>query len=213
MLEHLKMIRFGHNINERETIMKRIITLLISVVALSMTLVGCIPAALVIGATAGGSFIYSKRDIQTMASDKQAAITASTKIAEDLYLRRQTHILVTVFNRTALLAGQTYSQELKDRAGQIVSSVKNIDRVYNEITIAPPGSITQRSKDMWITTSVKTALLSTKDVESTQIKVVTEQGVVYLMGLVTRTQADLATDVTRHVSGVRKVVKIFQYLS
>ena len=84
-----------------------------------------------------------------------------------------------------------------------------MSRVYNEITIRKPISLWQRSQDAWITTKVKTEMLAKKDLHSTQIKVVTENSVVYLMGMLTPQQAELATDVARRIDGVREVVKEF----
>lgn len=187
--------------------MSKLLAILLMVFSLS----GCVATALVVGATAGGAVVYDQRSIKTQALDRNAASAINNRFAEDRYFRNQTHVSAAVLNRVALLVGQVPNEELKDRAYQIATSTRHIDRVYNQITIGPPLPFSAQSHDSWITTSVKTQMLATKNLSSTQIKVVTEDGVVYLMGLVSRSQAELATDVARGVSGVRKVVKIFQY--
>lgn len=187
--------------------MKKIFFLLLTVLSLS----GCIPVALVVGATAGGAVVYDKRDIKTQAFDRNATSAASSRLNEDAYLKGQAHLDVAVFNRTALIVGQVTNPDSKDRAYQLVSTIKGIHQVYNQITIEPAISRSARANDAWITTQVKTAMLATKNLQSTQIKVVTENHVVYLMGVVSHEQADLATEVARDIAGVEKVVKVFQY--
>jgi len=178
---------------------------------LPIFLSACVPAALVIGATAGGAVIYDKRSMHTIVQDKEATSIAAHKIDTDPTLKKGTHIVVAVFNHILLLVGQTKTQPQRDKAYALVQGTKNINRIYNEITIQKPSSIWQRSKDTWITTKAKTEMLARKGLHSTQIKVVTENGVVYLMGVVTHGQANLAADVARRINGVKKVVKVFQY--
>lgn len=172
---------------------------------------GCIPAALVIGATVGGAVIYDKRSMRTIVQDKDAASRAISYINAAPTLKKNTHIIVAVFNHIMLLAGQTQTPEQRETAYQLASKVRNISRVYNEITIGKTTSLWRRSKDTWITTKIKSEMLTKKGLQSTQIKVVTENGVVYLLGVITHKQANLAADVARRVSGVSKVVKVFEY--
>ena len=184
--------------------------------ALFASLTGCVPAALVAGAAGGavgGAIVYDKRGIKTMVSDQNISQQASSKIYNDTELRTQAHIVVTSFNRIVLVVGQAPTAELRDRAIALVQSVPNVRRVYNEITIEPPTSASQRAEDTWITTKAKSEMLARKGLQSTQIKVLTENGVVYLMGVVTPSQGDLAADVVRRVSGVQQVVKLFEYPS
>jgi len=190
--------------------MKKLIILLM----ISFSLTGCVaavPIAIVASATAGGAIIYDKRSFNTMSQDQNARNYAQRWIDSDKALRGHSHISVSVFNHVALLVGQTQTPELRDRAYQIVSRVKNIKRIYNEITIAGPTSTLQRTSDVWITTKVKTAMLAKAGLRSTNLKVVTEDNTVYLMGVVSRKQAALAADVARRVSGVTKVVKVLEY--
>ncbi len=190
--------------------MKKLIILLI----MTIPLIGCVaavPIALVAGATAGGAVIYDKRSFNTMSEDQNARSYAQRWLNSDPVLKGHSHISVAVFNNIALLVGQAQTPEIRARAYQIISRVKNIKRIYNEITIEGPTSTLQRTSDSWITTKVRTAMLTKSGLRSTNLKVITENGVVYLMGAVTRKQAALATDVARRVSGVTKVVKVFEY--
>ena len=180
------------------------------ILILSICLSGCIPAALVIGATAGGAVIYDKRDIKTIAQDQEASETAGKLVATSDDLKTGTHIAIATFDHVLLLVGQTTTEEQRATAYQLVSSVKNVSRVYNEITIQKPTSSWQRSRDAWITTKIKTELLAKPGVHSTQIKVVTENGVVYLMGVLAPRQATWATNIARRADGVNEVVKVFE---
>ncbi|OGT26904.1 MAG: hypothetical protein A3I77_01960 [Gammaproteobacteria bacterium RIFCSPLOWO2_02_FULL_42_14] len=170
----------------------------------------CVPAALVVGATVGGAVIYDRRSVETMVEDRDAAQIASNRIAASPQLQKDAHIVIATFNHVLLLVGQTRTEEQRETAYQLVSNVRNISHVYNEITITNPSSVWRRSHDAWITTKVKTEMMAKQGLHSTQIKVVTEEGVVYLMGVLTPQQASLAVSVARRVDGVRKVVKVFE---
>lgn len=178
---------------------------------LPLLLSGCIPAAILAGATVGGAIVYDKRSLKTMHSDQHAANVAQYWINNDPKLKGHAHISVSVFNQVALLVGQAQTEELRQRAYKIVKKVKDVKRIYNAITIAGATSELQRTSDTWITGKVKTVLLSTPGLKSNDLKIVTENGVVYLMGSVSRQQADIATNAARRVQGVTKVVKVFEY--
>jgi len=110
------------------------------------------------------------------------------------------------------MVGQVETSELREYAYQLIDkNIKGLRRLTNEVTVAGSSSLIQRSNDAWITTKVKAAMLTKKSLHSTEIKVVTESSVVYLLGLVSRRQAVLATEAARCVPGVLKVVKVFEY--
>lgn len=180
-------------------------------IALS-TLSGCIPAAFVAGATASGIIVADNRSMKTMAVDKETTLRAQGKIGFDSELQ-STHIVVASFNNIVLLAGQVQSPEQSQRAYDIVNQMPHVKRIYNEIVIGPITTHQQRVKDTWITTKVRTRMLAEKGLHSAQTKVVTENNVVYLMGLVTHSQGNLAATVASDVAGVQKVVTLFEYLN
>lgn len=124
----------------------------------------------------------------------------------------ESNIHVTSFNGSVLLTGQVRAESLRGEAQEVVTGVKNVRRVYNELEVAGPTSLLTRSSDTWITGKVKSLLLANENVPGRDIKVVTENGIVYLMGLIRRADADAATEVARNAGGVRKVVRIFEYV-
>ena len=121
------------------------------------------------------------------------------------------HIVVTSYNGMVLIAGQTPRAELKDRAEQAARTVQGVKRVYNELQVLQPTSALARSNDALLTTKIKTQMLADNSVPSSRIKVVTENGIVYMLGLVTQQEAASAAAVVQGVSGVQKIVKLFQY--
>lgn|SRR3990167_1178297 len=184
---------------------------IIGIIFLGIALAGCLPvAALVVGTTVGGAIVYDKRSSKTIAEDQDSGNVAMGRMMNTPSLRG-THIVLATFNHIMLMVGQVNSQEQKDTAQQIASGAPYVSRVYNELTIQPSTSDWRRNHDAWITTKVKADMMATAGLHSTQIKVVTEDGVVYLMGILTHRQADLATSVARRVSGVHTVMQVFEY--
>lgn len=186
---------------------------IIMLFALACLLQGCI---FVVGAAAGAAaiaMVYDHRPLEATIEDTKIANTIVDHIRVVPGLRNESHIDVTVFNRIVLLTGETPDQSWRQQAESIAKSDPRVTRVYNQITIEGPTSSLTRASDSWITTKIKSQMLAMEDLKtnSSSIKVVTENGVVYLMGMVTHQQADTAVDIARQVSGVQKVIKIFQY--
>ena len=127
---------------------------------------------------------------------------------------KKANIKVISHNGVVLLVGQVASDGLKARATQITSdSSTKIKRIHNELEVAGKTSLLARSNDNWVATKVRTLMLANSSVPSGQIRVITENGAVFLMGLVTQADADGAADLARNVSGVTRVVKVFEYLN
>lgn len=167
--------------------------------------------ALGVVAAAAGVVAYDRRSLVMMERDARIFHLIHTEIVRDPRFEGS-HIVVTSFNQAVLIAGQTPKASLRVLAEKTAQKTPNVRRVYNEITIAEPSSMAERSKDTWITGEVRAKLLKKKDLESGSIRVVTEDSVVYLMGIATPEQAALAVAVARQVKGVQKVVKVFQYV-
>jgi osmotically-inducible protein OsmY len=123
------------------------------------------------------------------------------------------NIVVVSYNGYVLIAGQVGSEELKALATNVVRKIDGVRRIYNELEIAAPSSALTRSSDTWITAKVKTWLLGRSDTEGQRVKVVTEDGVVYLMGLVTAEEAQRIANVAADISGVQRVVKLFELVN
>ncbi|MDJ0870209.1 MAG: BON domain-containing protein [Gammaproteobacteria bacterium] len=185
--------------------------LLAILIFLSFLQQGCAP--LVAGGAVATSVIVAKdpRTAGTIIDDKGIQMKAGNELYEDEMLGDQVHINVASYNGVVLLTGETPTAEMRARAEQIVSEVDKVRRVHNEITVAAPSSGLTRSSDTLITTKIKTRMVAEKEFDSGRIKVVTENGTVYLMGLVTRQQAAVATEISRSVSGVQRVVRLFEY--
>lgn len=189
---------------------KKSLILLLSIVILSQ---GCV---FIVGAAAGAAgvaVVYDHRKIEKIILDQKIAHRINEKIANIRGLQGNGRISVTCFNQVVLLTGQVTNSMQRQQAEDIAHNMPEVTRVYNQITLrAPISSLTQAS-DSWITTKIKTQMLATKGLESSTIKVLTENGTVYLMGIVTRAQADTTVDIARQISGVQRVVKIFQYVN
>jgi len=173
-------------------------------------LAGCAIAAGGSSAAAGYSTL-DRRTTGTIIEDQAIEIKAYRAIAADKELDEQTHINITSYNTAVLVTGESPVDEMRQKIVSIVSAVDKVKHVYNEITIAAPSSMVSRSSDVYITTKVKTKLFADKILSGLVIKVNTEKGVVYLMGIVSQEEAEIATNIARETGGVQKVVKLFQY--
>ena len=174
-------------------------------------LFGCAAAVIGSGAVAGTSII-DRRTTGTQIEDQSIEFKAGQKLNADVEINEQAHINVTSYNTVVLLTGETPTEALRDRTVDIIKSLEKVTHIYNELTIAAPSSITARSSDSIITSKVKTKMLSNENLSGLAVKVVTEKGIVYLMGLVTKSESEMATDIARQTGGVQKVVKLFQYI-
>ncbi|OGT63712.1 MAG: hypothetical protein A3E85_05645 [Gammaproteobacteria bacterium RIFCSPHIGHO2_12_FULL_45_12] len=191
--------------------MKKIAQRACLVAGLALTLPGCF---FVVGAAAGAAAIavvYDHRTIANTLEDTDLANQISDKIQAIPGLHNDCHIEVTAFHRVVLLSGETPNTTWRQQAEEIARSVPGVRRIYNQLTIQGPTSSLTRTSDSWITTKIKSTMLATENLKSSSIKVITENGTVYLMGIVTMEQANTAVNIAREVSGVQKVVKIFQY--
>ena len=179
---------------------------LVTVVALIQ---GCIAAAAG-GATAGASAYYDNRSAGTLLDDQLIELKASDVIRGDQELWEQGHINVTSVNNVVLLTGEVPGDAMRKRLAELVQKVAKVRLVHNEVVVAAPSSVLSRSSDTWVTGKVKTALLQSEGINASRVKVVTENGIVYLMGLISRNEASAATETARRVDGVQRVVKIFE---
>ncbi|WIM85171.1 division/outer membrane stress-associated lipid-binding lipoprotein [Gallibacterium anatis] len=186
------------------------VTAMAGVVAL---LQGCVAAAVVGGGALATKVAMDPRTTGTQIDDQTLELRVADALRKDKQLNEQAHISAVVYNGRALLVGEAPSADLKEVAVNLARGVKDIADVYDEIQIGEKVSFMQASKDTWITTEVKSKLFVNGNVKASDVKVVTENGVVYLIGRVTQSQAAAAVDVARQVNDVRKVVKVFTYLN
>jgi osmotically-inducible protein OsmY len=175
---------------------------------------GC-ATAVVTGAATGAAVALDRRTPGTIIEDQTIEMTASSVLSDDPQLDDQAHLNVTSYNTVVLITGEAPTPALRARAEELVAGVRKVRRVVNEVTIAAPSSLTSRGSDTLITTKVKAALFRVKEprgFDPLRVKVVSENGSVYLMGLVTRTEAQAVVDTVRRVGGVQRVVNVFDYI-
>lgn len=191
--------------------MKTTIRLVVLATALSGALSACVP--LVVGGSfLGGTLLATdRRTSGAQLEDQGIELRASNRLRDNLGDRG--HINITSYNRQVLLTGEVPTESDRKLAEQVVSGVDNVRSIVNELVVSGNSALTQRSSDTLITGQVKAAMVDAKDIYPTAFKVVTERGVVYLMGRVTQREADRATEVTRGVSGVQKVVRVLEIIS
>ena len=187
---------------------------LILISLIPILLSGCTAAVVGAGAVAGttASVAHDRRTTGTFIEDQAIELKAIKSFFSDKEIHDSSHINVTSYNTVVLITGETPSEDIRQRIVNIVKTIPKVTHVYDELTIAAPSSWTSRGSDSLITSKVKTKLLTLKNFDGTRVKVVTEKGVVYLMGLLTRAESDVATRETQQTGGVQKVVKLFQYV-
>lgn len=169
----------------------------------------------VVEATTGGEGVKEnpgKRSFGAMIDDSSIETTVQVNIdAADPGLK-DSHITVVSFNGVVLLVGQVPSQDLKNLATRVATQASRVKTVHNELEIAGATTFLSRSNDSWITAKLKTLMLADPTVSGLRTKVITENGVVYLMGLVTQEEAKQTVDLVSNASGVTKVVRAFEYI-
>ncbi|MGH8619374.1 MAG: BON domain-containing protein [Burkholderiales bacterium] len=182
---------------------------LVALLALAPVFTGC-AAVVVGGAVAGGAALATdRRTLGTVTDDQEIELRASSRISSKY--KDKVHVSVTSYNRMALIAGEAPDEPTKQDVEKIVAGVNNVRSVVNELVIGPidPG---YWSNDAVTTSKVKARFVDANKFNALNVKVTTENGVVYLMGLVTRQEADDATQVARTTGGVKKVVRVFEYI-
>jgi osmotically-inducible protein OsmY len=171
---------------------------------------GC--AALLVGGAVGGVLVYQdRRTSGTVVDDEGLEAKSATRIRETIGDRG--HINVTSYNRVLLVTGEVPTEADKAAVGAALERMENVKGVLNELAVGPNSSLGDRSNDALITSKVKASLVDARDIFANAYKVVTERGVVYLMGIVTEREAERGAQIARGVAGVKKVVKAFDIVS
>ena len=189
-------------------------TALLAALITTTSLSACAPVV-VGGAASGATAVHDRRTVGTFIDDEGIELKSRIAIFNEKELNSQIHINIISINGVVLLVGQAPTEELRMQAETITRGIPKVRLVHNEMTIAAPNSYMVRSSDSMITAKVKTGLFGIKgldDFDPTRVKVVTENGFVYLMGILTQAEANAVTNRARQVGGVQKVVKLFEYL-
>jgi len=180
------------------------------IIALPM-LQGCVPAVIVGGAAVGVMSASARRSTGTQADDETTEWKAANRIP--VQFKDGSHVNFTSYNRNLLITGEVYNEDGKQAIGEAVSKIEGVRQVYNELLVGPTTSLTARSNDSFIDSKVKARLVDSNQISANHIKVVTERGTTYLMGMVTEREAKVAVAVARTTDGVRKVVNVLEVLS
>ena len=197
--------------NSSGSIWKHRLAVLVVGSAMLCALPSCVPVMMASGAVSGSMAATDRRTLGAQTEDKIILLkgenTASNLVGE------KGHVNVTSFNRKVLLTGEVQNEAMKQAVGNAIAQIENVEAVVNELVIAAPSSLTSRSSDTLITGKVAASFVDDKQLFSQSLKTVTERGTVYLMGRVTEQEGNRAARVASGVSGVQRVVKVFDYIS
>lgn len=188
---------------------------IISLIFIHLFLSACSSVATGGAEITGLSLLHDRRTSRALAIDERIEINASIELNSHDETRKACHFNVTAYNGIVLVSGEAPTEALRDKIISIVRVIPDVKLVHNEVKIGKLSSFATRSHDTLITTKVKTSLSNVKNLpgfDATRVKVVTESGVVYLLGLVHTKEGHIASEVARRESGVKKVVKIFEYI-
>lgn len=179
-----------------------------AVLAASIGASGCVPVVAT-GAAVGTLAALDRRTVGAQTEDQAIELKAAMQIRE----RIGSGVSVTSYNRKVLLTGQVANENDKRTAEAIVADIANVRSIHNELQVSGVPSLSTSAADAAITARVKAAFVDAKDLQANTIKVVTEAGTVFLMGLVSRREADRAANVASRVAGVQRVVTVFEYIT
>ena len=172
---------------------------------------GCTAVA-VVALTTGASMATDRRSIGNQIDDQSIELEAYNEIKKNKALNDNTNLHIISVNGSVLVIGQTPTSYLRDQAIKIINNIDEVVRVHNQVRIGNLTSITTQTNDVWLTSKVKSALFSSDKIDGSTIKVITENAEVFLMGLVTKEEAEAAIEVTRNIGDVNRVFKAFEYL-
>jgi osmotically-inducible protein OsmY len=192
--------------------LKRLLLSSLAASAVLASLSACAP--LVVGsAVLSGLVAIDRRTAGIQLEDESIEIRTAQGLRQNL--SNASHVNVTSYNRMVLLTGEVSSAAEKERAERLAKSQENVSSVVNDLAIEPASSLTQRSKDIITTSQIKALMVDAKDLQSNAFKVLTDRGIVYLMGRVTPREAERASEIARSgsVSGVVKVVRVFEIIT
>jgi len=185
---------------------KKFISLLVCISLLQ----GCVAAA-VVAVTGGAGVAADKRTLGKQIDDQRIELTAHNDLSTQQALKDNANLQVISVNGSVLVIGQTPNSYLRDLAIKTVTSVNGVLHVHNQIRISNEISFTTKTNDLWITSKVKAALFADEKINASNIKVVTENGEVFLLGLISQKQASSAIEIARNIGGVNRVFKMFEY--
>ena len=187
---------------------KKIVQLILAI-GFTAQLSACLPL-IAGGAAAGGAVAADRRTSGYYVEDENIELKAVKKMETNL--GEYAHVNVTSYNRNILLTGEVPDAAAKAKAALLIKEIENVRTITNEITIGPKSTLSSRSNDTFLTSKVKTKFVTENKFPANYVKIVTENSVVYLLGIVNKAEADDATAIASNTDGVNKVVKVFEYM-
>ncbi|MTD41207.1 divisome-associated lipoprotein YraP [Erwinia sp. CPCC 100877] len=184
----------------------------LAVLMAALLLQGCVGAVVAGSAAVATKTATDPRTMGTQVDDSTLELRVNNALSKDEQLKKEARISVTAYQSRVLLTGQAPGTELAERARQIALGVEGASEVYNEIRQGQPVTMGTASSDTWITTKVRSRLLASDQVKSSNVKVTTENGEVFLLGMVTEAEGKAAADIASRVSGVKHVTTAFNYI-
>ena len=178
---------------------------------LASTLQGC-AVATVVAVTAGATMVADRRTFSKQIDDQSIEFIAHNELNKQKALSNNTNLHVISMNGTVLVIGQAPNSYLRDLAIKTIQDVPDIVTIHNQVRIGSTTALSTQSNDIWLTSKVKSALLTNGEVNAKDIKVVTENSEVFLLGLVTKKEANIVVEITRNINGVSRVFKAFEYI-
>ncbi|HHF4958932.1 division/outer membrane stress-associated lipid-binding lipoprotein [Haemophilus influenzae] len=172
---------------------------------------GCV-AAVIGGGAVAAKVATDPRTTGTQIDDETLEFKVENAVEKDAQIKAEGRVNAVSYNGRVLLIGQVPNSDVKDTATALAKGVEGVNEVYNELTVSPKISFAQISKDSWLTTQVKSKMFVDGRVKATDVKVISENGEVFLLGNVTQSQANAVADIASKISGVKKVIKVFKYL-
>jgi len=170
---------------------------------------GCVTACTNV-AVSGAQAIYNHKSLTNNVNDTVIALKATHVLNRPRF--KDTNISIAALNSEVLLSGEVPEDWQKEQAGELVKNVDGVKQVYNMLRIAAPASGLSQASDSWVTAKVKSKIIACRDIDATRIKVVTENGTVYLMGALEPDEAEAAVDIASNTFGATSVVKLFSYI-
>jgi osmotically-inducible protein OsmY len=209
---YLKLSSLVFNLKELSMLQsyKHIIAKVILGVAVITTMAACVPIVAG-GAAAGGAVAADRRTSGIYVEDENIELKAVKYV--ETKLGEFAHINITSYNTNVLLTGEAPDDATKAKAEAFVKSIEHVRAITNEIAVGPKSSLSSRSNDTYLTSKVKTKFVTENQFPANYVKIVTENSVVYLLGIVNKTEADAAVEIARNTEGVDKVVKVFEYMN
>lgn len=184
---------------------------LVLILIMASAIQGC-AVATIAAVTAGATVISDRRTFSKQIDDHSIEFIAHNELLKNKALAKNTNINIVSVNGVVLVVGQAPNSYLRDLVIKTIKTTPDIVSIHNQIRIRPITSITTQSNDVWLTSKVKSTLLASGEVNGKDVKVVTENAEVFLLGLVSVKEADLVVEIVRNISGVDRVIKAFEYI-